>query len=302
MRSFEKSMLQLNSLYPKIEPFNTFFLETESIHQVYVEEVGNPGGLPVIFLHGGPGSGCNPDHRRYFDPDKYRIVIFDQRGCNRSTPQGDVRNNSTDFLLQDMENIRKQLDIKRWILFGGSWGATLSLLYAERYPQHVMGLILRGAFLARKRDLEWFIKDGVNRLLPDAWRDLNQVVPDSERHNLISSFHAMLRSKDHAVKLSAARHWSRWCTRIVTWNFMQSDERGDQTPPSDEANRRVINEVTIETHYALNHYFIRENQILDNIDKLPDVPVKIIHGRQDITCLPESSWQLHQLIQKSNLE
>jgi len=164
----------MRELYPELEPYHSFQLATDSVHKVYVEEAGNKNGIPVIFLHGGPGSGCKPNHRCYFNPDIYRIVIFDQRGCNRSTPQGEIADNSTQLILKDMETLREKLHIDGWLLFGGSWGATLALLYAETFPQYVKGLILRGSFLARQQDLDWFIKDGANRLFPDEVPDVSR--------------------------------------------------------------------------------------------------------------------------------
>lgn len=296
----------MRDLYPVIEPYHSFFLETESIHRIYVEESGNAQGNPVIFLHGGPGSGSNPNHRRYFNPEKYRIINFDQRGCNRSTPQGEVKDNTTDLILEDMESVRKQLEIERWVLFGGSWGSTLALLYAQKFPDKVSGMILRGSFLARQQDLDWFIRSGVNRFFPDAWNELIKVIPEEHRDDLISAFHHCVHDGDEKTRLDAARSWSNWCTKIVTWNLVKTGTANgtdsDKTVTSQEENDKVLNEVSIETHFALNRYFISENQILDNIHLLPNVPVHIIHGRQDITCLPESSWSLHQGIPASTLE
>ena len=296
----------MRELYPEIEPVNTFHLDTGSVHSIYVEEAGNRAGIPVVFLHGGPGSGCNPNHRRYFDPERYHIIIFDQRGCNRSTPQGEVQENTTALILQDMESIRHHLNIDKWLLFGGSWGATLALLYAETHPDRVSGMVLRGAFLARQRDLDWFIRDGVNRFLPDEWIKLVEVVPEDKRQDLIAAFHEIMHGSDDPDRQKAARAWSSWCTRVVTWNLtaVQDTPSGenDSAAETRDNDQKTINEVRIETHYALNRYFIRENQILDDIGKLPEVPVHLVHGRQDITCLPQASWQLHQEIPASTLE
>lgn len=286
----------MQELYPELEARTSFYLETESIHEIYVEESGNPGGVPVIFFHGGPGSGCNPNHRRYFDPDKYRIIIFDQRGCNRSRPQGEVRDNTTHLILDDVERIREQLGIQQWLLFGGSWGATLALLYAMQFPERVIGMILRGSFLARQRDLDWFIHDGANRLLPDEWDKLISVIPENARSDLIRAFHDRVHGDDPDERLAAARAWSRWATKIVTFNFTSTGA------DSDTDDNKLLNEVNIETHYAQNRYFIRDNQILEEIALLPDVPIHIVHGRKDITCLLETSWQLHQQIANSTLE
>jgi len=287
----------MRELYPELEPYHSFQLATDSVHKVYVEEAGNKNGIPVIFLHGGPGSGCKPNHRCYFNPDIYRIVIFDQRGCNRSTPQGEIADNSTQLILKDMETLREKLHIDGWLLFGGSWGATLALLYAETFPQYVKGLILRGSFLARQQDLDWFIKDGANRLFPDEWQKLLEAIPGANQGDMITAFHAAVHGDKASVKLKAARAWSRWCTKIVSWNFA-----GESSSNGETDNDKIINEVAIETHFAMNRYFISDNQILDEITKIPDVPVYIVHGRQDITCLMEASWKLHRGISHSTLE
>ena len=284
----------MHSLFPEIEEFATNQVDAGDGHIIYVEQAGNPDGIPVIFLHGGPGSGCNPNHRRYFNPDKYHIVIFDQRGCNRSIPQGCVTNNTTHDLISDIERIRKFLKINKWLVFGGSWGATLGLLYAEAHPHHVSGMRLRGAFLARQSDLDWFAKRGASRIFPDYWEEFIKNIPPEERQDIISAYHQRLINKDDVIKEKFARLWSDWATRIVTWNLT---EQKNET----EDIRTTVNQVSIETHYAFNRYFIRENQILDEVSKIPDVPVVIIHGRKDLTCTLESSWSLHKLLAQSEL-
>lgn len=284
----------MHLLFPEIEAHASDCIDTGDGHTIYMEQAGNPDGIPVIFLHGGPGSGCNPNHRRYFNPDKYHIVIFDQRGCNRSSPQGNVVNNTTQHLLQDIESIRKLLKIEKWLVFGGSWGATLGLLYAEAHPDHVSGMILRGAFLARQSDLDWFAKRGASRIFPDYWDEFIKNIPPEERQDIISAYHQRLINKDDVIKEKFARSWSDWATRIVTWNLT---EQKNET----EDIRTTVNQVSIETHYAFNRYFIRENQILDEISKIPDVPAVIIHGRKDLTCTLESSWSLHKSLPQSQL-
>lgn len=270
-------------------------LELDSGHSVYYEQVGNESGIPVIFLHGGPGSGCNENHRRYFNPEKYRIILFDQRGCNRSTPNGFVENNTTQDILNDIESIRKELKIEKWLLFGGSWGATLALLYTEEYPQHVSGIILRGAFLARQCDFDWFAKSGVNKLFPDYWEEFMSYFSDEEKSHPITTLHDRVFSNDKNIQIEAAKAWALWAGRVVTHSLV--DEYVLET---DDENK-LINEVKIEMHYAKNKYFIKENQILENISKIPDVPITLIHGRKDLTCLPESSWSLHKALPVSRL-
>ena len=287
----------MRTLYPELEPFATDVLESGDGHSIYFEQSGNKKGLPVIFLHGGPGSGCNENHRRYFNPDKYRIVIFDQRGCYRSTPNGSVENNSTQDLLNDIESIRSKLRLGKWILYGGSWGATLALLYAEQYPQHVSGIILRGTFLARQCDFEWFAHDGVNRIFPDYWDEYLSLFENKEKDDLLGSLYQRIFSENKETQLEAAKAWSLWAGRVVT-HSLNLDEAYVLDEEDDE---KLISEVKVEMHYAKNRYFIDENQILDNISQIPDVPVTIMHGRKDLTCLPESSWSVHQSLPNSEL-
>lgn len=285
----------MRSLYPEITEYNRFQLETGTAHRVYVEEAGNPQGLPVIFLHGGPGSGCSGNHRRYFDPERYRIVLFDQRGCNRSTPAGDTSDNSTPLLLADMESIRERLGIESWIVFGGSWGATLALLYAEQFPERVRGLVVRGTFLARESDLAWFIRHGANCIFPDAWQRFCQVLTGTELEDPIAACYAHMHGGDRSRQEVIACAWSRWAGTIATYLLPP------EAAACEESLDTVINQVRIETHYARHRYFIEENQILDRVGDLPAVPMTIIHGRRDLTCTLEASWSLHRAIARSEL-
>lgn len=284
----------MKELYPEISCYKNHTLIINELHKVYFEESGSPVGIPVIFLHGGPGSGCKEHHRRYFNPENYRIIIFDQRGCNRSSPQGSVINNTTTDLLRDMEQIRISLNIDKWLVFGGSWGATLSLLYAEAYPERVLGLVLRGTFLARQRDLDWFAKDGANRIFPDYWEKFIDVVPVNKRHDLISTYHEVIHgNSNNNARIKYAKAWSDWAGKVVTYTLLEVDIN------ETEDIEKLLSQVAIETHYAFNHYFIKENQILNNISKIPDVPIIIIHGRRDLTCTLEASWLLHKALPKS---
>ncbi len=284
----------MKPLYPEIENYQSHTLSSNADHQVYFEESGNPEGLPVIFLHGGPGSGCNENHRRYFNPEKYRIIIFDQRGCNRSGPQGTVKDNTTQYLLMDIEAIRKQLKINRWLIFGGSWGATLGLLYAQAFPKCVSGMVLRGTFLAREQDLKWFAQEGANRIFPEYWAKFVEGIPEAERSDLVDAYYRRVHEGDKETCERFARAWSEWASKVVTWTLREVEEE-----PEDI--QKLVNQVRIESHYAKHHYFIKENQILNNIDKLPDVPIIIIHGRYDLTCPLISSWSLHEVLPRSEL-
>jgi proline iminopeptidase len=285
----------LRELYPEIEAFAEGVLESASGHTIYYEQVGNKSGVPVIFLHGGPGSGCGENHRRYFNPEKYHIILFDQRGCNRSTPNGYTENNTTEELLNDIDSIRKELKIDRWLLFGGSWGATLALLYAEQYTQYVSGIILRGTFLARQCDFDWFAKSGVNKIYPDYWEDFISFFNEQDKYNLVQALYDKVLSNDKLEQLAASKTWALWAGRIVTHSL-----EGEYVLEVEDEDK-LINEVKIEMHYAINKYFIKENQILNNIDKVSDMPITIIHGRKDLTCLPEASWSLHAALPESKL-
>ncbi len=285
----------MKTLYPETEPFESGYLKTNSSHDIYYEQVGNPNAPAIIFLHGGPGSGCNENHRRYFNPDKYRIILFDQRGSSRSTPNGCVENNSTQDILYDIESIRKTLSIDKWVLFGGSWGATLALLYAEQYPQHVTGMILRGTFLARQCDFDWFAKSGVNKVFPDYWQEFMTLFNELEKHDLLDALYQRVFSDDKEIQQEAAKAWALWAGRVVTHSFVK-----DYVLDVEDVNK-LINEAKIEMHYAKNKYFISENEIIDNISQVPTIPTTIIHGRKDLTCLPESSWLVHRAIPESRL-
>ena len=287
----------MRALYPEIETLRSHRLAVDSIHTLYVEEAGNPRGLPVVFLHGGPGSGCNENHRRYFNPKKYRIVLLDQRGCHRSQPAGATENNSTQALVADLERIRAHLGIDKWLVFGGSWGAALGLLYAQAHPERVTGMVLRGVFLARRRDLTWFVEQGVNRIFPDFWQEFVGVIPASERDDLVSAFHRRVHGSDPALRREATIAWAKWTGRVVTYLLSSVDPHTYQ--PGDL--EKITREVLIETHYAKHSYFIAENQILNDVRKLPAAPIKIIHGRRDLTCALEASWALRQALPSAEL-
>ena len=284
----------MKQLYPEIAPLHTYQLGAGDNHKIYVEECGNPAGIPVVFLHGGPGAGCNENHRRYFNPDKYRIVIFDQRGTARSAAVDWVEENTTQHLLADMENIRQFLTIDKWLIFGGSWGATLGLLYAQTWPERVLGMILRGTFLARRQDGGWFIHQ-VGRLLPQYWKQFTGLIPRLERDDMISAYHRRVHGDDINARNAAVRAWYNWSGRVVTYQLPEITMLGETNMD------RMVQEVAIETHYAKHKYFIEENQILRNINRLPQVPIRIIHGRRDITCTLDASWALSQALPQAEL-
>ena len=275
-------------LYPALEPFAVEWIDTGDGHQVYVEQAGNQHGIPVIFLHGGPGSSCKAHHRCFFNPEKYHIILMDQRGAGRSRPLASLENNTTDRLIADMELIRQTLNIDKWLLFGGSWGATLALLYAQAHIDKVQGLIIRGTFLARDSDANWFLKDGVNRLYPEAWQRFEQAIPKEEQSNLLQAYHDRLVSDDPFVKQEAGREWDMWGGAVVLGEQFNADELSGEVPET------AIAQASIETYYALNNYFIEDNQILNNTACLSTIPLTIIHGRLDHMCPIESSYSLSQ--------
>jgi len=242
----------MKTLYPEIHPYQTFFLETGSKHAVYVEQSGNPGGIPVVFLHGGPCSGTKPDHRRFFNPELYRIILFDQRGCGLSVPFGELENNTTQDLIDDMERIRNQFAIEQWLVFGGSWGGALALLYACQHKDRVMGLILRAVFLARQQDLDWFAKDGASRIYPEQWQRLIESVPEQNRDNLVQGLCDVLWGEDEVAQRRAAREWIAWGSQVSLGNDYQPGPKGEH------ATEKLVKQARMELHYAKHHYFIND--------------------------------------------
>ncbi len=276
------------TFYPQIKPYVKHTLEVDRPHMLYVEECGNPHGVPVVFLHGGPGAGCEPYHRRFFDPEVYRIVLFDQRGCGRSSPHAELEGNTTQALVADMETIRNHLGIDKWVVFGGSWGSTLALVYAEAHPDRVLGLILRGIFLCRRDEIDWFYQRGANRIFPDYWEDYLSVIPDEERHDMVQAYYKRLTSKDELARMAAAKAWSRWEGRAATLRG-RKEVIDHYTYPYN-----ALSLARIECHYFVNNSFLAPNQILDEVGKLDGIPGEIIHGRYDMICPVENAWALHR--------
>ncbi len=276
-------------LYPPIEPYRTGRLEVSDLHELYFEESGNPGGKPVVFLHGGPGGGSDPKQRRFFHPDQYRIVLFDQRGCGKSTPHAGLEQNTTWDLVEDIEKLRAYLGIQRWQVFGGSWGSTLALAYAQAHPQAVTELVLRGIFLLRKQEIDWFYQRGTSALFPDAWAGYLAPIPERERGDLLSAYHRRLTSPDPAERLAAARAWSRWegstSKLLPDPDFTAHHE--------DEAFALAF--ARIECHYfAHGGWFAPEDQLLRDAVKLRAIPGVIVQGRYDVVCPMETAWALHE--------
>ncbi len=273
-------------LYPEIEPFNTFYLETGSQHTVYVEQSGNPDGIPVVFLHGGPCSGTRPGQRCFFDPDVYHIILFDQRGCGLSLPFGELENNTTQDLIADMERIRKQLDIKQWLLFSGSWGSALALLYAQQYTEAVAGMIIRGVFLARQKDLDWFVREGASRIYPESYQGLLDSLPGQN----IELLYITLWSDDQQAVRHVTEAWIQWTSQVAVGDAYQKPEQ------PVVITQKMVDQVKMELNYARNHYFIRENQVLENCARLQDIPCIIVHGRNDFVCPMAAGWSLSKAL------
>lgn len=276
-------------LFPQIEPYNSFKLAVSELHTVYVEEAGNPQGRPVVFVHGGPGGGLDANHRRYFNPDVYRVILFDQRGCGKSTPFGELKENTTFDLVGDMEKIRIFLGIEKWHVFGGSWGSTLALSYAITHPIRVLSLVLRGIFLVRKKEISWFYQHGASLFYPEEWEHFLAPIPKDERHDLVTAYHKRLNSVDKKVLEEAARAWSRW---EGATSKLRKDDKMIEKYASDHFAYAFAR---IENHYFYHHaFFDDDNWILNNVKQIQHIPGVIVQGRYDMPCPPESAYLLHK--------
>ncbi len=274
-------------LYPHIEAFETSRLRLDARHVMYWEQSGRPDGEPVVFLHGGPGAGAIPVHRRFFDPEFYRIVVYDQRGAGRSTPRGELIDNTTEHLIADMERLRELLGVDKWVLFGGSWGSTLALAYAEAHPERCLGLILRGIFLGRAQEIDWFIR-GMRTVFPEAWRSFVEVLDEDERDDILAAFHRRLTDPDRAVRVPAARAWSRYegtCSTLLP---------SPETVAAFSEDSMASGLAAIEAHYFINDLFLAPDALLDNIDRIRHLPCVIVQGRYDMVCPIATADDLHR--------
>lgn len=285
----------MHSLYPAIKPYAQHELDVGSGHVLYLEETGNPDGLPVIVLHGGPGAGSDPHLRRFFDPQHYRIVLFDQRGCGRSTPHLDIRNNNTDLLLDDIDAIRGFLKIKHFVLCGGGWGSTLALLYAQKFPQHVKALLVHQVLLGRKKDIDWFYKQGACLVYPDYWQEFVANLPEEAVTNIPQFYANCLTGPNELARMSAAKNWALWQARCSSLqpHLYVIDQYSDP--------HFALALATLESYYINNRYFIEDNQILANVHKIRHIPTYIVHGRFDLVTPLSNAWELHQALPASNL-
>jgi proline iminopeptidase len=275
-------------LYPEIEPSATGRLRVSGLHELYHEQVGNPDGKPAVFLHGGPGGGIDPLYRRFHDPARYHLVLFDQRGSGKSTPWASIEENTTQDLVADIERLRKHLDIERWQVFGGSWGSTLALAYAEAHPERATEIILRGVFLLRASELHWFYQDGASHLFPDVWEHFLAPIPLEERHDLLHAYHRRLTSPDRETMLEAARAWSIWEASTSRLHLDPGLIESFGADSFAEAFARI------EAHYFVNGGFLREDQLLEEAGRIRHIPGVIVQGRYDVVCPMESAWDLHR--------
>ena len=279
-------MTNSSTLYPKIKPFYEGYYSVDG-HEIYYEQCGNPAGKPAIFIHGGPGGGGSEEVRRFFNPEKYRLIVFDQRGCGRSKPHAHLEKNTTWHLVEDIENIKKLLNIDKWLVFGGSWGSTLGLAYSQKYPESVSEIILRGIFLLRQHELDWFYQYGASQIFPEVWEEFLNVIEKDKRDNLMLAYQEIFASNDEKKKLKAALAWSRWEAATSNLNYKESQMKEFSDP------KFALEFAQIENHYFVNKgFFNDENQLLENIDSIRHIPCKIIQGRYDIVCPISSAWEL----------
>ncbi len=286
----------MREFYPEIEPYNHGELKVSELHTLYFEECGNPNGKPVVFVHGGPGGGVDASMRRFFDPKVWRIILFDQRGCGKSKPFSELKDNTTWDLVSDMEKLREKLGVSAWTVFGGSWGSTLALAYAITHAEKVKGLILRGIFLLREKEIRWFYQEGASFIYPDAWAKYLEPIPANERHDLVAAFYKRLTSPDKATRTAAAKAWSIWegsTSKLYTDPSFVERFAGDEF--ADAFAR-------IECHYFMNKGFFKEDGwLLKNVDKIRHIPTWIVQGRYDVVCPATSAWELNQAFPESKL-
>jgi proline iminopeptidase len=285
-----------NFLYPELQPYSQCYLNVTPPHSLYVEECGNPNGLPVIFIHGGPGSGCSENDRRFFDPDKYRIILFDQRGCGRSKPLALIENNTTDDLVNDIEIIREHLSIRRWIVFGGSWGSTLSLVYAESNPEPVLSLVLRGIFLGTREEIDHLNEGGMSRFYPEEYLAYKNFIAIEDQGNLHCAYYEIMKYSEPEEKIKAAESFVKWDMRGISLDC----------PPADLINTgdnpdKLVAEALIQCHYMFHNCFLIPDQIMSNTSKITHVPTTIVHGRYDMLCAPQKAYDLHSALANAEL-
>ncbi len=282
-------------LYPEIEPYQIGRLKVSDLHELHYELIGNPKGKPVVYLHGGPGSGLSENSRRYFDPQKYHLIMFDQRGCGKSTPHNELRENTTQLLIADIEKLREHLGIQKWLVYGGSWGSTLALAYAQSFPQRVTEMVMYGIFFGSNEEVSWLYQRGANTMFPDLWEEFVSVIDDKDRHNMLAAYHRKFTEAPKAEQLKAAKCWSLWEARLLKLNI---DPEIEKEFVVDEF---AIAHARIECHYFMNNCFLKPGQLLAGVEKIKEIPAVIVNGRYDMMCPPKYAWQLHKAWPKSKL-
>ncbi|UUD36993.1 prolyl aminopeptidase [Mycoplasmopsis equigenitalium] len=281
-------------IYKKIEPYETGYLKVSNLHTIYYEISGNPDGIPIFHIHGGPGGGSGPDNRRMFNPQKFKIIVYDQRGCGMSTPFAEIKENTTHDLIRDIEKLRIHLKLDKISLFGGSWGTTLSLLYAIHYPQNVHKIILRGVYLGRQEDTHWLSQEGASKFYPIDFEKYISIINPSERNDLVTAYNKLLNHEDEAIALKAAQHWAQWEMALISVKRIKAKKDVDP--------KELLPIARIENHYFINKLFLNDdNFILNNIDKISHIPVDIVHGQLDMDCLPIQAYLLHKKLPNSRL-
>jgi proline iminopeptidase len=289
-------MAERRTLYPPIEPYEAGRLDVGDGHSLYWERCGTPGAKPAVFLHGGPGAGCSPDHRRQFDPERYDVLLFDQRGCGRSTPHASLEANTTWHLVDDIERLRELAGFERWLVFGGSWGSTLALAYAETHSERVTELVLRGIFTFRQTELDWLYRYGASEVYPDKWDEFLAPIPESERGDLVAAYQRRLTDPDRATRLAAAKAWSQWEAETVT--LLPSPAVIAQHTDDDFA----IAIARIENHYMINRGWLEEGRLIADAGRLRSIPGVIVQGRHDMCTPPAAAWDLHKAWPEARLE
>ncbi len=282
-------------LYPEIEPYQSGRLKVSDLHELYYEEIGNPQGKPSLYLHGGPGSGANPFYRRYFNPQKYRLIMFDQRGCGKSTPHNELRENTTQLLVSDIEKLREHLNINKWLVYGGSWGSTLALAYAQTFPERVSEMVMSGIFLGSKEEIAWVYQNGANAIFPDFWEEFISVIDTSERSDMLAAYSRIFLKGKLPEQLKAAKAWSLWEARMLKLNI---DPALESEFTADEF---AIAHARIECHYFTNDCFLRSGQLLDGVERIKNIPAVIVNGRYDMICPPKYAWQLYRAWPKAKI-
>jgi proline iminopeptidase len=282
-------------LYSPIEPYDAGMLNVSELHTIAWEKSGNPDGIPVIVIHGGPGGGGQPSYRQYFDPETYNIIQFDQRGCGKSTPYAELVENNTQASVSDIEQLRQSFGIEKWHVFGGSWGSTLALVYAQEYPERALSLMLRGIFMCRKSELHWFYQDGASHIFPDAFEAYREHIPKQEQNDLIKAYHIRLTSEDINIRRAAAKEWTRW--EMATSRLFPDDSYLEKAEDLDFA----VAFARIECHYFINAIFLEEAHILNHVESIQHIPTNIVQGRYDVVCPARSAWELHKAMPNSAL-